>query len=238
MATKRPSNAGRPASRPADRPAARGSARARREQERRRHQRQRLAWAAAGAGVMVALALGLLLTGGTSGPASGPAVPSGPTLAPINPSTQGQVIDGISCQTSEQVLFHIHAHLAVFVSGQQNVIPAGIGIPGAVFQHTSDGPFVGTGTCFYWLHSHTADGVIHIESPLTRTYTLGNYFDIWGQPLDATHVGPATGPVTAYVDGQRYTGNPRDVALNAHTVVQLDVGTDVAPRAFSFPAGL
>jgi hypothetical protein len=197
-----------------------------------------MAWGAAGAVIVVALALSVILIGGKSATTSTPTVPSGPTLGPINPSTQGQTIDSISCQTSEQVLFHIHAHLAVFVNGQQNVIPAGIGIPGAVFQSTSVGPFVGTGTCFYWLHSHTADGVIHIESPLTRTYTLGNYFDIWGQPLDATHVGPASGPVTAYVDGQRDTGNPRDIALNAHTVVQLDVGTDVAPRAFNFPAGL
>jgi hypothetical protein len=228
VATKRPPNPARSARR--------GSTRARREQERRR--RRRLAWGTAGAVVAIALASALTLAMTTSGSPTSPAVPSGPALAPVNALSQGQTVDGISCQTAEQVLFHIHAHLAVFVDGQQRVIPAGIGIPGAVLETTAGGPFVGAGTCFYWLHSHTADGVIHIESPVTRTYTLGNYFDIWGQPLGPAQVGPARGPLTAYVDGQRFTANPRDIPLNAHTLVQLDVGTDVAPRAFTFPTGL
>jgi hypothetical protein len=88
------------------------------------------------------------------------------------------------------------------------------------------------------MHSHTADGIIHIESPVQRTYTLGNWFDIWGQPLSATQVGPAHGTVIAYVDGQRVAGNPRDIVLGAHTVIQLDVGKDIALQPYTFPQGL
>jgi len=40
-----------------------------------------------------------------------------------------------------------------------------------------------------WLHTHAADGIIHTESPVERTYTLGDFFDIWGQPLGRHQVG-------------------------------------------------
>jgi hypothetical protein len=150
-----------------------------------------------------------------------------------------RTVDGIECQANEQVLFHIHAHLAIFVAGRPRIVPAGIGIPPPrSVQQTSDGPFVVGGSCFYWLHSHTADGVIHIESPVRRTYTLGEYFDIWGQPLGRDRVGPARGAVTAYVDGRPFAGDPRSIALNAHARVQLDVGRRVAPQPFDFAAGL
>ena len=40
-----------------------------------------------------------------------------------------------------------------------------------------------------WLHSHTVDGVVYVESPIQRTFTLGDYFDLWGQLLEADQVG-------------------------------------------------
>jgi hypothetical protein len=138
-------------------------------------------------------------------------------------SSSAKPVDGISCDTGEQTRFHIHAHLAVFVNRQPKTVPAGIGI---------------TASCLYWLHSHTPDGVIHIESPVQRTFTLGNYFDIWRQPLSPTQVGAATGPVTAYRDGVRFTGNPRDIPLGNHTRVQLNVGEDVPPQSYTFESGL
>jgi hypothetical protein len=161
-------------------------------------------------------------------------------LAGTDGQALGQPVDGISCDTSEQVVYHIHAHLAVYTNGRPRIIPAGIGIvPPTQTVQTSAGPFVASGTCFYWLHSHTADGIIHVESPSQRVYMLGNYFDIWNQPLSATQVGPARGTVTAYVDGRPFTGDPRSIPLNAHTLIQLDVGgTSPGPQPFTFPAGL
>jgi hypothetical protein len=180
---------------------------------------------------------------GPLGPEQVP-VPSGAALAStVSASTgtavTGQPKDGISCQTSEQTLFHIHAHLTVFVNGSARQVPAAVGIPGAVAQSTPAGSFVDQGTCFYWLHTHAADGIIHIESPVHRSYTLGNFFDEWGQPLSTSRVGPASGHVVAIYNGQVFTGNPRDIPLTAHAQIQLEVGSPlVAPEHITFPSGL
>jgi len=71
------------------------------------------------------LKLAALSTLGTlkPAPAPGPAGPEGiqvPAAAPLASTAtaaKGQDIDQISCQRSEQTLFHIHAHLAIFVNG-------------------------------------------------------------------------------------------------------------------------
>ena len=171
---------------------------------------------------------------GALGPESVP-IPAGPALAGTSAATAGQAIDGISCQTSEQTVFHIHTHLTIFVNGQQRQVPAGIGIPGAVAQQTQAGPFIDSGTCFYWLHTHAADGIIHIESPVQRTYTLGEFFDEWGQPLGPSQVGSAHGKVTVIVNGQVFKGNPRDVPLGSHENLQVQVGTPlVAPETINW----
>jgi hypothetical protein len=158
------------------------------------------------------------------------------TLAPAGDRAQAGPVDGISCETSEQLLFHIHAHLAIYVAGQPRLVPAGIGIGGPL---VIENGFVVGGSCFSWLHTHDESGVIHIESPVQRTFTLGNLFDIWGQPLSATQVGPAQGAVTAFVDGQPFTGDPTTIPLDDHSVIQLDVGTPVVPaQPYTFPSGL
>ena len=166
-------------------------------------------------------------------------VPAAPPLAGTATAATGQPVDHIGCQTGEQTLFHIHAHLAIFVNGTARQVPAAIGIPGAQAQQTPNGPFIAAGTCFYWLHTHAPDGIIHIESPVQRTYTLGEFFDEWGQPLGPARVGPATGRVVALYNGKVYRGNPRDLPLTAHAQIELDIGTPlIAPQPVTFPAGL
>jgi hypothetical protein len=175
---------------------------------------------------------------GPLGPEEVP-IPAAPQLAGTASVASGNTVDGIGCLGQEQTLFHIHAHLTVFVDGTTRQVPAGIGIVNPQAQSTPQGPFVAGGSCFYWLHTHAADGIIHIESPVQRTYTLGEFFDIWGQPLGPRRVGPATGPVTAIYDGKPYEGNPRDIPLQAHAQIQLDVGKPlIAPVTIIFPGGL
>ena len=185
--------------------------------------------------------LGTLNAAPSPGPAGSESVPvpSAAPLAGAATSANGQPVDGISCQTSEQTLFHIHAHLTLFVNGAPRQVPAAIGIPGAQTQNTPSGPFIASGRCFYWLHTHAPDGIIHIESPVQRTYTLGDFFDEWGQPLGPNQVGPARGHVTAIYNGQVYRGNPRNISLNAHAQIQLEVGKPlIAPQTITFPNGL
>jgi hypothetical protein len=175
---------------------------------------------------------------GPNGPEGVP-VPPAPALASTATVASGKTVDGISCNSSEQLVYHIHAHLTVFVNGAARQVPAAIGIPGAQAENTPTGPFIASGSCFYWLHTHAADGIIHIESPVHRTYTLGDFFDIWGQPLSADQVGPAHGPVTALYNGRVYLGNPRDIPLEKHAQIQLEVGKPlISPASITFPSGL
>ena len=71
-----------------------------------------------------------------------------------------------------------------------------------------------------WLHTHTADGINNIESPVRRTFTLGDFFAIWGQPLSSTQVATAQGPVIAYLNGVRWSADPDEIRLEAHDLVQ------------------
>jgi hypothetical protein len=98
-----------------------------------------------------------------------------------------------------------------------------------VAEQTPAGAFYGADRCYYWLHTHASDGVIHIESPTARIYTLGDFFDEWGQRLGPNQVAGARGKVTAIVNGRTWTSSPRDIPLKPHAVIQLDVGSPVTP---------
>ena len=148
----------------------------------------------------------------------------------------GQPVDGIEGSSREMLKVHVHAHLALFHNGEQIAVPYGIGI---VKPFQPNNGFVGMGQGIYWLHTHDATGIIHVESPDDRRYTLGNFFDIWGQPLGLRDVAGLKGVVRAFVDGKRYSGDPRAIVLRAHTQITLEVGAPfVTPPVYAFPAGL
>lgn len=154
----------------------------------------------------------------------------GRLLAPVTTTAQGRRVDGISCSTSEQVAYHVHTHLAVYVDGKLRPIPAGIGmVEPALYEMTTDGPFYAATHCYYWLHVHAQDGVIHIESPTKRRYSLGDFFDIWGQRLGPDRIAGVHGRQTIFVNGRRYHGNPRAILLGSHEDIQIDVGRPLVP---------
>jgi hypothetical protein len=159
----------------------------------------------------------------------------GPELAPASTTTPGGTVDGIQCAPVEQLAYHIHAHLQVYDDGQPRTLPAGIGLIEPVAQQTADGPFYGATHCYYWLHTHATDGIIHIESPTARVYTLGNFFNLWRQPLSGTQVAGVKGKVTAFLNGKPWTKDPRAIPLVSHASIQLNVGSpQVPPRVISF----
>jgi len=126
----------------------------------------------------------------------------------------GQTIDGIHCDAAEGAVFHIHQHLSILDRGKPVTIPSDVGRPIA-------------GTCLYWIHTHSADGLIHVESPKFRTFTLGNFFDIWGEPLSKKAAGPVqvgTKTLRVYLDGNAYAGDPRKIELTQHADITLEVG--------------
>lgn len=186
------------------------------------------------AGVGVALALTVSSSPTSPAGPEGPPLQSGPALASPDTTASGAPVDGITCRTAsdQTVRYHIHIHVNIFVNGRQVLIPAGAGIPAPrLVEHLADGVFMDNSLngCLYWLHVHTYDGIIHVESPYKSTFTLGQFFDIWQQPLGRDQVGAARGTVVAFVNGTRFTGSPRDVPLLPHAVVQLDVGSPVVP---------
>jgi hypothetical protein len=131
----------------------------------------------------------------------------------------GTTIDGIRCDQAEGAVFHIHQHLSIFDRGRPVVVPGDVGRP-IVAQ------------CFYWLHTHTTDGIIHVESPTFRTFTLGNFFDVWGEPLSASVAASAKmkrGRLRVFVDGRPFAGDPRTIELAQHTDVTLEAGPPYRP---------
>jgi hypothetical protein len=145
----------------------------------------------------------------------------------------GLPVDGIQCGGMEYATLHIHPHVSLFVNGKQLQIPQGIGF-GLASAANPQG-------CLYWIHTHDASGIIHIEAPQIEApaggpYTLGMLFDIWGQPLTDNAIADAKGPVTAYVNGTKYDGDLRQIPLKSHQEITLEVGTPVVPPpSYTFP---
>jgi len=145
----------------------------RRQEEARRARQQKIRtqqlrqWGLIGGGAIVLLLLFAFIIHAVT-------TPSTPTSSYWQHPAQGQTVDGIKCQASEQLAYHIHAYLKIYVDGNQVDVPGGIGIV--------------PGRCYYWLHVHTGyDNFIHIESPNSDTYTVKQFFDVGGEPLSGTN---------------------------------------------------
>ncbi len=149
---------------------------------------------------------------------------------------QGSPVGGIPCDNMS-VTYHVHAHLSLFNNGQRIAIPGAVGINN--FTQTSPGVFYATSSgCYYYLHTHDASGILHIEWPASSASpTLGQLFDIWGQPLTLTNVSGYQGSVTVFLDGAQYTGDPRVIMLTSHRDINLEVGSPLAiPPQLTWPS--
>jgi len=123
-------------------------------------------------------------------------------------------ISGIRCDSLEHTTYHVHTLLEIYVNGEKRVVPREIGII--------------PGVCLYWLHTHDTTGLIHIEAPEERKFTLGQFFDVWGQPLSKDRVWDIEitngKELRVYVDGKPYTGDPREIELQDGRIIVLDIG--------------
>lgn len=138
-------------------------------------------------------------------------------------------VDGIYCDALEQTAYHIHAHVTIYINGKQVAIPQGIGI-------ASDQ------SCFYWLHTHTNDGVVHIEFPKQGNPTLGNFLDIWGQSFNSlgfqNELASSSG-WTVYINGKQVNQNFNQLVLQPHQVITIAYNSpNITPdTSFNWPAG-
>jgi hypothetical protein len=132
----------------------------------------------------------------------------------------GAPVDGVQCGPTEGQAQHIHQHIDVVVNGQYQTIPANVGI------------ILDKG-CLYWVHTHTPDGVIHVEAPVKDQLTLGTFFDIWSvSPVDRAALDKvkAGAPDRIIVDGKPYTGDVRAIPLQSHTMITLEYGGPETPQ--------
>ncbi len=136
---------------------------------------------------------------------------------------QGAPVDGIPCDTSAAV-YHIHAHVTLFHDGLQVALPIAIGIMNPVYN--TAGNYVDTGSCSYHLHVHDNSGIVHIENPSIPTvpFTLGQVFDIWGEPLTNGNIAGFMGPTIVYVGTSLFSGDSRTIPLSDHEQITLEVG--------------
>ncbi|MHB8574381.1 MAG: hypothetical protein ACYDCQ_03525 [Dehalococcoidia bacterium] len=144
------------------------------------------------------------------------------------PSDASSSIGCPSILSMEQLRYHVHAHLALFVDGQPVAVPANIGI---------------RADCTRWLHTHDDTGIVHIEAPAFQSYTLGQFFQVWDQRLDATHlldrVTDGQHEIRVYYNGELYQGPPQTVTLDPHAVIVVEYGpTFVPPPPYTFPPGV
>ena len=128
---------------------------------------------------------------------------------------------------------HIHAHLDVLVDGQAVPVPADIGID---MHRRTISP----------LHTHDASGVLHIESPVKRQFSLGELFSEWQVSLSEDNIGALrTGGgkvVRVFVNGRQRNGNPGAIMLGVHDEIAVlydrPQPSETVPRSYDFSDGL
>ena len=128
---------------------------------------------------------------------------------------KGTPVDGVNCLVNET--YHIHTQLTIIRDGELLAIPPNIGLQG----------------CAYELHTHDRSGVLHVETNMAKRFTLGQFFSVWGQPLNATNIaGLGVPKLAVYIrDGATlspYSGDIRAIELQPHRVIYLVIGNSPA----------
>ena len=121
---------------------------------------------------------------------------------------------GLSELGAEGTVLHIHQHLDIWVNGKHITVPQSIGI--------FDGQYLTE------LHTHDTSGVMHVESPTKRDFTLGDFFGVWGVRLTDKCIGGYCKPQTpwrVYVNGLNYPADPAGLVLKKHQEIAIDIGT-------------
>lgn len=112
------------------------------------------------------------------------------------------------------------AHVELFANRLVLLLPKGIGL--------------GRG-CSYATRTTQPIGVIEYV-PAAKP-TLGDLFDVWGQPLSARGFAGFRGAVSAWVGGKRWQGDVRAIPLRRHAEIVVEVGGYIPPHTFFlFPA--
>jgi hypothetical protein len=137
-----------------------------------------------------------------------------------SPQTDGAPIGRFNCVINPPQALAFRAHLSILVNNEPQKIPLYLGASPRPPTH-----------CFFAIHTHDSSGRIHVTPAAPGTFTLGELFEIWGQPLTNTNVAGISGlPVEIYVtdDGTSTKIEDTDwagIELKPHREITIELGT-------------
>jgi len=157
-----------------------------------------------------------------------------PNTADLQARLAAETLPPLSAMEGEVI--HIHQHLDIYIRGQAVDVPALIGI------------VTSPNVLFAPLHTHPNEpGIIHVESPTQREFSLGEFFDTWGVLFTPTCIGSYCNAgqerLQVFANGKVVTGNPRQLKLTPHEEIVVTFGTPAQipkpyPISYNFPPGL
>ncbi len=116
---------------------------------------------------------------------------------------------GIGCLSNGHANLgqHMHQSIAVTIDGSEKEVSGDIGV---------------VPDCLAEIHSHTAEpGVIHLETAtLGKTFTLGDFFTMWGEPFER-----AGYAVTLLVDKATSTEGEKLILQDTQSIEVIYVGS-------------
>jgi hypothetical protein len=140
-----------------------------------------------------------------------------------SPQTDGAPIGRFNCVINPPQPLAFYAHLSILVNNEPQKIPRYLGASPKPPTH-----------CFYAIHTHDSSGKIHVTPATPGIFTLGELFEIWGQPLTNTNVAGVTGlPVEIYVTDNGTSTKVEDadwssIELKDHREITIELGTPLA----------
>lgn len=109
---------------------------------------------------VIALIAGLIYWGGAAKRKEG---------AELENMTSREV--ALQSTTDMATKYHIHPELSIVVNGDEVPIPLNLGVKA---------------TGMTAIHTHDEKGIIHVEAPIKKDFTLGDFFAVWGKDFSST----------------------------------------------------
>ena len=137
---------------------------------------------------------------------------------------------GLDALNAEGTAMHIHQHIDIIINNQAITIPAEIGIGSSFISP---------------LHIHDTSGVLHVESPVIKSFTLGQFFTEWGITLNDSCIGSycsdSNHKLVVAVNGT-VIQHPQNLVLEAHQEIEIWYGdkktSPTLIKNYTFEAGL
>ncbi len=79
----------------------------------------------------------------------------------------------LACTSDVATKFHIHPELRIVIGGKDEPIPSDVGVePG----------------CLRAIHTHDEIGIIHVEAPEPKDFTLSDFFAVWNKDFSRNSI--------------------------------------------------